>query len=1173
MEHALGLDLQQYRTVFEERKTLAKDLQVALKQQSSLEQKKNSASKQRDQLAIDRLIPLITAKEAHIADLHLSLDEISKKLLLLAGQYEERLEQVREYRSKLQPTVEEFQAELGELQLSLIENDRELQGLSTELLTRENPLKPDPTVLDPKHLRDIDQLVTERELELEQLYAIRRQRHDNNYYKAKAIFMLAESLYSQSLGESYNAMTASNQILPEMLEQEARAALFPYYEFLPETLYDSEVIVDVYGNDDHHGAFEGWVNALEQTALALLMEELPKYDYESRRSDAIEKSLHPSHVADMKAYIAKSRFRSGEIYMKRGLRSLRNDRIGHDGNRQALSELEAANNRFLYFLDYASPLEALHSEESLLSETVIGAREFPEQSRQPVRLVNQAQINLGIIAQLQGKQHEAIEAYRVVLDAIAREVELAGESLPEVGSPEHNPGILDRPEYQSEQHPLYSSLLAANPSAHEALYRLGRAYQSLSKEEDELALHESEFYSKRGDERQDRASYYRQRAAAYYTQLILTQSYSPFRRAAHLQRALLHKRERRFDQARHDLVAILGSAEDRGGSWERSSMNEKGDLPGELHPGYTHICFELGKLHLESGDFIAAADAFQRAREGDPEDSYVFHAKVGYARTLQASKQWLTAHMLFNELIEDESIVAKEHQHRYFPDLFLDSGDVNRAIGNLEGAIHSYQRVFESAPTQLLKESALDLSDSFGVAVLRDDYRDSIRPLALASLAIGETQLQQRHFDEASDSFAQAQRLLEWLPWAQDRELRKLRREDYELYRDEKRLAAKWGQERVLCEELLYSSFGPIRSQMASLSRTKYPSKLEDLEKLFASSLKQVSDIQDSFLELSQRLADFYETEVARLPETKEAALVESRRRFDRRHGGAMTLRNDALQHLRNALVENQSLAPHLAAKRLGALFSPSSLEDSLLSDFTLAYAHTLDLSSEDRAEMQEGKGNLDNLLSLSRAEERLSDFQPELMAWLEAELQRTGLDKAYLPVSEQARILEEVALYRVAILAHIDSSDAYEELSEIAIKHMHVMQEHGERISRPEIIWQMVQIAAGAAEQQEDWPECMAFNRYLLSPQQAIFFDNREQGLKAWTQYALSRSLLKNAEQAQADSLFALSEEERSEKKLQAQSLRAEAEELLAQLSQQEAVTSVALATKIMAKEILQRL
>jgi beta-phosphoglucomutase-like phosphatase (HAD superfamily) len=100
-----------------------------------------------------------------------------------------------------------------------------------------------------------------------------------------------------------------------------------------------------------------------------------------------------------------------------------------------------------------------------------------------------------------------------------------------------------------------------------------------------------------------------------------------------------------------------------------------------------------------------------------------------------------------------------------------------------------------------------------------------------------------------------------------------------------------------------------------------------------------------------------------------------------------------------------------------------------------------------------------------------------------------------------------------------------------------------------------------------------MAFNRYLLSPQQAIFFDNREQGLKAWTQYALSRSLLKNAEQAQADSLFALSEEERSEKKLQAQSLRAEAEELLAQLSQQEAVTSVALATKIMAKEILQRL
>lgn len=289
--------------------------------------------------------------------------------------------------------------------------------------------------------------------------------------------------------------------------------------------------------------------------------------------------------------------------------------------------------------------------------------------------------------------------------------------------------------------------------------------------------------------------------------------------------------------------------------------------------------------------------------------------------------------------------------------------------------------------------------------------------------------------------------------------------------------------------------------------------------------------------------------------------------------GGSKSLRYDALLHIREVLHELDSKAGAALANQLHELFQRDSIEDQLLDDFVIVYTQDLDLAESDRAEMRSGKSNLENLMTLANVNSRLSTFGERLMSWLESEMRLTGLDDIYIPLSAHAKILEEVDLYRVAILAHIDDDLHYSTLKEIASRYLIESQEPTHRIGHPEWAWQLLQIAADASLYQEDWENSVAYHHFLLQDDQQHFFLEQQGPDHMRAQMALAQSLMKIAARGQADALFALSEDERLQLEAQANKWQEEATQILQALAQQEDQSTHAIATRSMAKELLQRL
>ncbi|MCB1135159.1 MAG: tetratricopeptide repeat protein, partial [Chlamydiia bacterium] len=616
LEHSLGLNLNQYRAAFEQRKVLADNLQRALRDKAELEQKKIDAARKRDQMAIDRLLPGLAVKETEVHELTEQLDRIRSTLSELAADYEKRLGKVRAFREELAPRIKNTAEELAKIHESLIENDMHLNTLAISLLPDADQAFTSIRAFGIDDLAQVDKLIDRCSKELAYLKEARSLKQEEHYYKTKALWLLCDIFYRQSLINDFGALTASNTISTDTLEDEKRHGLFPYEEYDPSSLYTQGIITDVIVKDGNQANFEAWIDALEGTALQLVQEGLPLYACDNISQPEWLSKESADLVADLNTFISRARFLAGEVHMKRAIRFMRSEVCPVQENQQVQHELTAATNSFLHFLDFALPLESHPNANELLSEANFASADFPETGRHPVRLVSQAQVYLGSAALLRGNNHEAIAHFRKLLQENANEVGSSDSTDRWIS----DPLLASQTQFQNTMHPLYASLLGHSPVAHEAVYRLGKAYEALQQQELAIGIYESSFHPEHGKEHEERANSYARMAIAYYSQLILTQSYSPFRSAALLKRGLLHRELGNYEDARADLVAILGSPEDTGGSWSPTSRTEKGDLPGELDPGYAHVAFELGKLHLDQGNYIAAADAFLQAREGDPED-------------------------------------------------------------------------------------------------------------------------------------------------------------------------------------------------------------------------------------------------------------------------------------------------------------------------------------------------------------------------------------------------------------------------------------------------------------------------------------------------------------------------------------------------------------------------
>ncbi|MFT4552016.1 MAG: hypothetical protein ACI9S8_000637 [Chlamydiales bacterium] len=1111
MEQAMGFNVTEYRRAFEERKLLLAELQPVLGNKKRLEGDKLDAVRRRDQVRVDVILPKILELERNISILSQRENEINDKLRGLAEEYSSRMERVEDYRVELRNGIVGAAEGLGGIHRSMVENDEQLNGLSKEIFWTASEFSKTITSLSVGDLKGIDELIHQQKIQLERLHQVHNVKLREDSYKAKSLWLIGKSLEEQSRLKAFDDLIVSNELPPEMLEQESRVGQLIVNEFNPTFVY-SEEMFGPEGElaDGGNVNFDTWIDFLEETALNVFHEELPNYVI--TRTESGMGGGSEGNMRDNNAIIARSRFLSGEIYMKRALRFIRSSRAEVKANDQARKELDAAMRSFLSYLDFATSLSRESSSfKDILTETMFGTQEFPVKVRKPVNLVDQARINLGVIAFLKGDYHESILHDRQILTDMVKDlpgIELENSDLP-VG--QIDPILLEQFQYDLGVHPLYASLMAHNPHSHEVLYRLGRNYSALANEayEEEIknSLVGGVIEVQKDHEAIDEYTY---KAMAYFSQLILTQSYSPYRRAATLQRGLLRKMVGDYENARRDLVAVLGSPYDSNGSLNHEDMTVKGDLPGELNPGYSYIAFELGKLYFDNQDYEGAADIFRRAQEGDPGNTYVLKARIAYAQALMKTSKWLIADYFLSELAEEKDRVMLEKEHYYHADILVDLGFVRKELFNYENALGIFRAVFRDyAPVELLdSEGELSLMNIRGLAILETDYRDSIRPLAMSCLHSAEIYLTQRKYTSAKSYFKKAQSLFRMIRWREDRILRELNKREFEIYRKSHILQAEWGHIKSDILDLAFSTFEGYRRLLARGLEPGQEFDPDDALARIDKVMLEAGGQRESYVELLKAVDDLYVTEQERLPETVEGDRVRNIRSWDRKIGGQQVRVYDALVRVRDFTIVNVNLSPLKFMGEILKQFTREGIEDSMINEFTLEFAKGLQLTPEDRKDMIPMNNNIDNLMEIDKATERLANFAYSLKRWIEQRMRATGIDDVFVPVSAQAEILEEVDLYRASLHSFLDDFENYGKLVEIAQKHLNRVEQFPNRIQSPITVWQIVELASMGADFREDWANSEQLHEYILRPDQDLFFAQADGSDKIRAKLAYARAL-----------------------------------------------------------------
>ena len=1188
MEHRMGLNLKQYRNAFEERAVVVEELRVALSEKDAIERKKLAAARRRDQVEIDRLLPFVAEQEAVIKLMSNRLSGINTTLRTHAAEYKENYAQVERFRNDLIPQVSTLEKQIAAISQRMASSDETLKTLTTQVFSFSNTFEKTVTTLETSDLGNIDSLVADLSRKIEQLNRLRDYKLRQHYYQAKALWLIGRCFYEESQLTEFPQLVEATQVPYEVLEDEHRFAADILPEFDQTLAYSDAMFGEgALDHDENNVNYELWIDFLERATLDIFQTALPKYSRPYQVGDD-SRLFTNDQQQDNNLFIAKSQFLSGQIHMRRALRSIRASHSRTRDNRVALTSLASASRAFDGFLDFVSPLMSRDdSSKPPLSERILGAQEFPERTRQPVDLVDSAYVYLGIIGTLRENNLEAIGHYREMLTNLAEramhsENSIHDDALHDSGL---DPTLVSQGHYQYQLSDYYVALLAHEPLTHEILYRLGANYQLLAEQELAAAV---EMDSQQGwappaltsaianhqtaEQHRKRFRTYSQHAIAYYSQLILTQSYSPFRTGAVLRRAQLERYLGNNDAARNDLISILGDPDRVGGSWEVSDMTPKGDLPGELDPSYAYVAFELGKLYLETGDYLSAAETFLKAKQSnDVNNAFVVKARIAYAEALQGSGRLTLANLFLTELVSERLTVPHHVHHLYPPELILDLADVQRRLGNLSKSMKTAHAVLKTAPIQLITSGELDLSDKYGMRRLQNEFRDAIRPLARYALHCAEVSEELQSYDRARAFYQQAATLYRLIPWRQDRKMRNLRRADYETHRDTQVLAAQWGTVRCDILELQHATFSGFqktldRGDSASLSTGEISVLVETIDE----ALRQAENHHTSYQELLQAVTSFYNTHTAQLPEAAAKEEIATRRAADRQMGGQGVLRYEALSRIREtALSVDSHSAPTDFLSAVTRTFAHDSVEAKLLQDFAFSYAQQIDMTESDSLAMRHSDTNINNLLGITDADDRLHDVDDALLRWLENAMVATGIDDLFLPLSGQSAILEEVALYRASLLASNDDFDSYSALLSLADSFAEAANTVPMRIHSLDIAWQVVELAALAASERQDWEHTVTFCRYLIDTKHQpihISLEDQQSNLK---QATLAKALIHLAKKAYEDTVFTFDEDERNQLQTAAEKRFAEARGILERLRSAPGDTIDAVTARVMARRL----
>ena len=307
--------------------------------------------------------------------------------------------------------------------------------------------------------------------------------------------------------------------------------------------------------------------------------------------------------------------------------------------------------------------------------------------------------------------------------------------------------------------------------------------------------------------------------------------------------------------------------------------------------------------------------------------------------------------------------------------------------------------------------------------------------------------------------------------------------------------------------------------------------------------------------------------------EAKERRRVLEQREIDRKLGKPTARRYDALVHVRETL-ESLSNGPiALNIDGIANLFSNGTVESEIVNEFSLVFAQEIGLTENDRKQMLTHQDNVHNLKAIPNAKARLANFPFAFQQWIETEMQATGLDDLFIPVSSQAGVLEEVDLYRVSLLSHLNDAESYHRMTTLVDEYLQEAVKNPSRVSDYDNLWQMVKIASLNAEHFVDWDKVAGYNRYLLSEDQQRFFLTADQSDRHRSQLSLARSLIQLSQKTYTDLIFMQDELEQIAAEQEAKNQLAEAQTLLEELATIEGDESSAITTRIQAKQMLNQM
>lgn len=1174
MEHDMGLQLNAYQKTFEQRQKIESQLRDLLSEKELLQEKKRTAMRSRDQEEIDKLLPQEAELERILARLGEDISKINRSLRELNLTTTSNLKKIQEHRKSVFGDIQNSREKMLHLTEVMSETDQQLNQTIGKLFKNAGKITYSISGISENNLGDLEPIIEEQRNALEHLEKIRKLRYRENYYKAQSLWLIAHCLYKQSQLKDFGELTRASQIHPQVIEDEKRNGTEAFKEV--DTIYvtSQTTLGDIPQEDENNASYQLWIHLLEESCLEIIS-QIPHYTPRLQDLEQSRKFLPEIFVQDLNTYIARSRFLMGEIHLNRSFRTIRTSRIYPKANSQAYKSLDLAKGAFLHFLDFASNFENEKKLKLELSEPLPGGRKFPHDYRRSVSLANDARIYLGVIASLQKNHSQAIAYNREVLSSIhqiLKSDEIPREMRYKSMGP-IDPILSEEPSQLFHIYPYYTSLLAKSPLAHEALYRLGKSYKMLAEEHFSLAKDNQILHESQVKRFEDQAHIYGQRAIAYLSQLILTQSYSPYRRAALLQRAMIYQKLGNYPGARNDLVSILGSPSDSGGSFQLSDITPRGDLPGELDPGYAYVAFQLGRLHLENKNFLAAADAFQKAKEAQATTEVLLQAKVAYAEALVSSKNWLTADLLLSELLEERKNFDFKFDRFFHLDLLLKLAKSKKELGDFEGALEVLDKVNQYAPLDLIVDGELELNNPYGLSVLETDYRDTIRPLAEAAKLRGEVYILQRTFQQAKTSFADSETLYKMIPWSEDRLMRDMYKQDFLDFKKEKILESSWAILKTETLHLQYDMFSGLRRELHVAHARGITLSPQQLLARVDTALNLVQDRETSYRELYDKLTAFEQQVQSQLPERIQKKEVLQARELDRLRGSQNVVRYDALTNIRNFILQIPKQPIHLSLSKLTHRFSVGTVEYELLNEFAMLHGGELSLNDQDRLTLVASRSPLSNLVNLEESNHRLQDLPEKLVRWTEKEMRATGLDDLFLPVSLQSALIEEVDLYRASILGHMSNRSSYEELKHLIDHYHQKMKDRPRRITNLDYIWQMTEIGALLARQYQDWQASQSYLSYLIdSPYKPHTF-HEEPSLKHRLRLYLAETELELSNKFLSDTFFMDEVTAKVKREGIAREKRQKARRLLLELISIEEQDVPSIATRIRAKELLQEI